>query len=201
MRNLLILSGVLLLLSFIAPESTITKKEKKFALSYMKQTKQRLLNNIKGLSENQLKWKPADSVWSIAECAEHITISEKNILDWIQGTLKQPADPSKRNEVKNTDDGIIKMITDRSFKVKTREGFIPTGQFGNTRQTLDVFKERRAALISFTKSTQDDLRNHYMDLPFGKIDAYQGLLFLTAHSERHTLQIEELKAHPGFPKN
>lgn len=201
MQKLLILSGVVMLFSFIAPESTITKKEKKFALDYMKQTKQRLLKNTKGLSENQLKWKPADSVWSIAECIEHITISEKNILDWIQGTLKQPADPSKRSEVKNTDEGIIKIITDRSFKVKTQEAFKPTGQFGNTQQTLDVFKERRATLIGFTKSTQDDLRNHYMDLPFGKIDVYQGLLFLTAHCERHTLQLEEVKAHPNFPKN
>lgn len=201
MKKLFVLSALAMLFSFIAPESTVTKKEKKFALSYMKQTKQRLSNSIKGLSEAQLKWKPADSVWSIAECVEHITLSEKNILDWIQGILKQPADPSKRNEVKNTDEGIIKLITDRSFKVKTREGFIPTGQFGNTQQTLDVFKERRAALISFTKSTQDDLRNHYLDLPFGKIDTYQGLLFLTAHSERHTLQIEELKAHANFPKN
>ncbi len=201
MRKLLILAGFAMLVSFIAPELTITKKEKKFALNYMKQTKKQLLKSTKGLSENQLKWKPADSVWSIAECVEHITISEKNILDWIQGTLKQPADPSKRNEIKNTDEGIIKIITDRGFKVKTREGFIPTGQFGNTWQTLDVFKERRATLISFTKSTQDDLRNHYMDLPFGKIDVYQGLLFLTGHCERHTLQIEELKTHPSFPKD
>jgi hypothetical protein len=31
-------------------------------------------------------------------------------------------------------------------------------------------------------------------------DAYQWLLFLSAHTERHTKQIEEVKATAGFPK-
>lgn len=201
MRKLLGLFGVVMLFSFIIPESTITKKERKFALDYMKQTKQRLLNDVKGLSENQLKWKPADSVWSVAECIEHITISEKNLMEMVKGSLQQPADPSKRSEVKSTDEGIIKILTDRSFKVKTQEAFKPTGQFGDAWKTLGVYKERRATLIDYTKSSDEDLRNHYIDLPFGKIDAYQGLLFIAAHSERHTLQIEEVKANPGFPKN
>ena len=33
----------------------------------------------------------------------------------------------------------------------------------------------------------------------GEVDAYQGILFLSAHTERHTKQIEEVKATTGYP--
>jgi hypothetical protein len=32
------------------------------------------------------------------------------------------------------------------------------------------------------------------------MDAYQFLLLMAGHAERHTLQIEEVKAHQNFPK-
>ena len=32
------------------------------------------------------------------------------------------------------------------------------------------------------------------------LDAYQWLLFISAHSERHTKQILEVKADPNFPQ-
>jgi hypothetical protein len=32
------------------------------------------------------------------------------------------------------------------------------------------------------------------------VDAYQFMLFLAGHSKRHLLQIKEVKADPGFPK-
>jgi DinB superfamily len=51
---------------------------------------------LKGLKENQLKWKPTDSTWSVADCVEHIALSEKNIFDWAMGTLKEPANPANR---------------------------------------------------------------------------------------------------------
>jgi len=34
----------------------------------------------------------------------------------------------------------------------------------------------------------------------GKIDAYERILFVAAHSERHTKQLLEVKADPKFPK-
>ena len=32
------------------------------------------------------------------------------------------------------------------------------------------------------------------------MDTYQWMLLVAGHSKRHTLQIEEVKASPGFPK-
>ena len=200
MKKTFLLEGLCVLFSFTTINDTITEKERKEAINYFKETQKAVSDEIKGLTDNQLNWKPADSIWSIAECVEHITLAEKNLFEMAMGTLKVNADPSKRSQLKFDDEAVKKFITDRSFKVKTREGFIPSGQFGNTEKTLAVFNERREALIKYVKDTKDDLRNHFAEFPFGPLDTYQVLIFLGGHTRRHTMQIVELKSLPGFPK-
>jgi DinB superfamily len=200
MKKFFSLLSLLILLGFTAGDDKLSKADKKNAISYFKETQQDLAKEIKGLSETQLNWKPADSVWSITNCVEHIALSEKNLFDWAMGTLKEPANPAKRSELKMSDEQVKQMLTNRGFKVKTREGFIPTGQFGTTAQTFAVFKERRGAAIKYIKTTADDLRNHFAETPLGLVDTYQLMIFLSAHTKRHILQIAELKASPDFPK-
>ena len=201
MRKILSLLLVLIIFSFTSNNVELTKKERDDAVSYCKETQAGLAKEIAGLSENQLKWKPNDSTWSAADCVEHLALSEKNLFDMLQGTLKADANPAKRSELKMDDEAVKKFITDRSFRVKTREGFIPSGQFGNAAGALKVFNERRAALLKYIKETNDDLRNHFADFPFGTLDSYQVILFLSGHTIRHTAQIAELKANPDFPKS
>ena len=65
---------------------------------------------------------------------------------------------------------------------------------------LDHFLARRTTTEEFLK-THDDLRDHAEFSPLGKdLDAYEWILFIGAHSERHTKQILEVKADPNFPK-
>jgi hypothetical protein len=46
-----------------------------------------------------------------------------------------------------------------------------------------------------------DLRDHALESPLGqKLDAYEWILFIGAHSERHTKQIKEVMADANFPK-
>jgi DinB superfamily len=58
----------------------------------------------------------------------------------------------------------------------------------------------RQRTIEFLQSTPD-LRAHVSDSPLGPLDGYEWLLFIAAHSERHTKQMLEVKAAPDFPKN
>jgi hypothetical protein len=187
-------------MSFNNPATELTDAERKQATQLLQETKDALIKKVSGLSAEQLNFKPDQNAWSVAECVEHIAISENNLFAFCQMALQQPADPSKRSEVKMTDEAIVKMITDRTSKVKTQEAFEPTGKFGSFEATLTEFKTKRDNNIKYVGSTQDDLRNHYNDFPFGKIDAYQTILFMAAHSRRHTIQIEEVMNNPNFPK-
>jgi DinB superfamily len=198
MKKMFFIPLFFLVLSFITADPTITDEERKNAIAYFKETQKALADELKGLSETQLNWKPADSVWSAAGCVEHIAISEKNLFDWYSGIMKAPATPEKRSDVKMSDDMIKTMLTNRGFKVKTREGFFPTGM--SAADALKLFNERRDGLVKHMSETKDDLRNHIAETPLGVVDAYQLLLFLSAHTKRHTMQIAELKAHADFPK-
>jgi len=200
MRQLTIFGLLLFLVSFTSSDNELSREEREKAIRYLKETRLNLENAVKDLSENQLNWKPSDSVWSVANCVEHIALSEKNIFDMAMGTLQAAADPVKKPELKLDEESIKKILTDRSFRVKTIAGFIPNGQFGNTKATLDVFNERRSGSIKYINETKDDLRNHFAELPFGWVDTYQLIIFMSAHTQRHILQIEEVKSDPGFPK-
>lgn len=203
MKKLFLLIAAFSLFSFTVTDDTISKKEKKFAAKFLKQSRESVFQAVKGLSEAQLKFKPADDSWSVEDCLKHIAITEQALWGMLDGNLKQPATPEKRSEIKITDDDLIKKVEDRSTKVKTYDPMKPENTpFKSAEEALASFRENREKLIDYAKSTTVDLRNHVvMGLPFGAIDGYQFILFIPAHTNRHLQQINEVKASPNFPKN
>ena len=180
--------------------TSITSKERKFAANHLKDTKTDLLKTVKGLSQAQLDFKASPDRWSIKECTYHIAIAEKNIWQMLEAALKEPVNPEKRSEIKLTDEEVIAMLEDRSKKIKTTESFEPKNTpYKTLDEALESFKSSRADHIKYIKNTTEDLRNHVAQMPFGWIDCYQLCLLMSAHSNRHTQQIEEVKADPGFP--
>jgi hypothetical protein len=167
----------------------------------MKETKADVLKTVKDLSDAQLNFKASPEKWSIKECMYHIAISEKNLWDMMETAMKAPANPEKRSEIKMTDEQLIKMMEDRSFKVETVELFEPKN---TPHQSLDdavsAFKEMRAEHIKHMKSTTEDMRNHVVQMPFGWLDCYQLCLMMASHSNRHMQQMNEVKADPNYPK-
>jgi hypothetical protein len=197
-----VLVAGLLLSAFRTAPGTLTPDERKFAVDYYQRTKARLLNDLKGLSEAQLNWKADTSRWSIYQCTEHIALAEKAYWMWIQMTEHQPATPEKRSEVKVTTEQLMKGMLDRSQKYKAPDMIQPEKKFTNTDAALKAYILRRDSTIEYLQTTQDDLKDHFMTHPAaGTMDLYQGLILSAAHSERHTLQIEEVMADPNFPKH
>lgn len=200
MKKLMMVFVMLAMVSFTVEDSTLTDAERLVAMTEMTSTHDHFFEVLDGLSEAELNFKSSPESWSIAECAEHIAISEGSFFDMIQGTLKTPADPSRRLEVKMTDEQVLAMVVDRSKKVKTQAPFEPTGKFGSYDATIKEFKTKRIDNIRYVAYTKDDLRNHYAEFPFGVLDSYQVLLFMSAHTERHVLQMKEVMADEDFPE-
>jgi hypothetical protein len=63
---------------------------------------------------------------------------------------------------------------------------------------LEIFRKIHAEMLHYAKSTNDDLRGHHVDRE--NCDAYQWLLLISTHAQRHILQIREIKANAKFPK-
>ena len=112
--------------------------------------------------------------------------------------MKAPAEPGR--DLKKTDDAVVAMIPDRSHKAQAPEPLKPTNRYGTPEGAVKHFLESRAQTEEFLKNTPG-LREHVSDSPLGmKLDAYEWVLFVAAHSERHLKQILEVKADPNFPK-
>ena len=197
----LLLVPILAFIAFANEPSSIEKKERKFAKDFLKDSKSDVVKSVKGLSDAQLKFKTAPERWSVEECLKHIAATEMALRQMLDNNLKQPATPEKRAEVKVSDGDLIKMIENRTTKVQTSEQFKPENiPFKTADEALTSFKDNRDKLIDYVKNTKDDLRNHVYELPFGKIDGYQVVLFIAAHTNRHRLQIKEVMNDPNFPK-
>lgn len=192
--------GLLVLSSALAP-AQITEERREFAVSYLHATRKVFLDSVAGLSDAQWNFKPAPERWSIAECAEHIALSEDFIFHYIEtGVMKSPVTPGKKPDM--TDDAVVKGVADRSHKAKAPEPLKPANHFATPSEAIAHFKESRDSHIAWADKTQDDLLSHLAPLgEAGQINAYQWVLMMSSHTERHTAQINEVKADPKFPGN
>ena len=200
MKKIIVPFVILALVSFGVIDKGLTDAEREMAVAELTKTRDRLSKTVVELSDEQLNFKPTTESWSIAECVEHLAISENNIGGMLKGALQTPADPSKRDSVQIPDEKLLAIITSRDQKVKTSEAFEPSGKFGSFEETLAEFMAKREKHIAYLNSTEDDLRNHYGQLPFGTIDGLQILLFMSGHTERHVAQMEEIMEHKDFPE-
>jgi hypothetical protein len=200
MKKLLAPFVVLLILSFGLTAEKLTDEEREKAVSKLSSTHEFMINTLDGLSEEQLAYKSTPESWSIAECVEHLTISEHAFSDLLKATLAAAPDEALRAAATMEDDQIYAMISSREKKVKTSEAFEPSGKFGSYQATLDALTTKRTEHIDYLKSTDDDFRNHFKEMPFGTIDAYQMVLFMAGHTERHVKQMEEIMEDDSFPE-
>jgi hypothetical protein len=179
-----------------AQEASAADKEK--ALAVLESSKKGVLAATKGLTAAQWNFRAGPDKWSIAECMEHIAAAEDFIRGMIEeNVMKAPAAPDR--DIAKIDAGILANIPDRSNKFQAPEPLKPTNRFGSPDAAIKHFLESRAKTEEFLKTTPD-LRGHAVDSPAGgKWDAYEFVLMIAAHSERHTKQIEEVKTSAGYP--
>jgi len=159
-----------------------------------------VIESTKGLSEAQWSFKPAPDRWSVAEVTEHIAASEDFLMDMVRTKVMTAPPRTDHDDVKEIDAFVLQAIPDRTKKAQAPEPLRPNNRFGSPEASLKHFKESRAKTVAFLKKTKD-LRQHALESPLGKkLDGYEWVLLVAAHSERHTKQIEEVKADPKFPK-
>lgn len=178
---------------------SLNNSERAFLIEQMEMSKKAFLASISGLSEAQWKFKPAPAVWSVAECAEHIVLSETFLFDTSQQVLKSPAVPRPQRSNSEFDRQLAIGVQDRSHKATAPEPIVPSGKFNTPADAARAFTEKRDQNEVYVKTTSDDLRTHVGPGPIGPMDAYQFLLLMATHTARHTAQIKEVQANPNYP--
>jgi DinB superfamily len=179
----------------------LTGRERDRAVAELQASRKAFLESLAGLSPAQWDFKSAPDRWSIAECAEHVALAEDSYFELIAKLMRSPATPEKKAEVVGKDDLVLKVMPDRTSRRVAPELLQPARRWTSPQALIAHFNQSRDRLIAYVKTTPDDLRTHFQaHRAVGLIDAYQWILLASGHTVRHTLQIQEVKAHPAFPR-
>jgi hypothetical protein len=173
----------------------ITQDEREHLVAHLQMTQSWITDEVSPLSTAQLNYRPAPDRWTVAEVVQHLVVAEPNYWKLLQNSLKQP--PKKLDKAA-TDADVLWYGIDRTQHEKTSPDQNPKDQHIDAAQAFKSYLTMHAQLLEMARSTTEDLRSHAV--PEWGVDAYQCLLEISTHEQRHILQIREIKASPGFPK-
>jgi hypothetical protein len=177
------------------------------AREYLQRSRNRVLTVTEGLSEAQLRFKPAPDRWSIAENLEHVVIVQERILGPVREQLHQAAPLPPGTDRRQIEAIVLERVPDRSMKAKAPAPIEPTGSW-TLAETLERYTRNSRQLVEWLES-RPDLREHALESAplkfltngaFTMMDGYQLILTAAGHEERHVRQIEEVKAGPEYPR-
>lgn len=173
----------------------ISKTERQRIVAHLEMTESWLADEVLHLSPAQLRFRAAPGTWSVLDTLEHLTLSEPVYWKQLQDAVKAPAS-SKKGQLNDAD--ILWYGIDRSEKQKTEPSKEPKARLSDAEASLETFRKLHAEMLQFARTTDDDLRSHFVESE--GVDAYQWLLGISTHEQRHILQIREIKADADFPK-
>ena len=200
--SLLVLSALVLATNAAAQApapKVFSEKDREFALKYANDTRDDYVKQLTGLSDAQLNFRAGEGRWTIGEIAEHIIVVENALRGFVvEGGMKSPV-PACKDEFRIQDVAVILTITNRQQKFQAPETVRPNGRWKTVPDLLTNFGSTRKTSIDFMTNMKEDMRSHFVSMPLGRLDAFQGYLFMIGHSERHLAQLKEVKADAKYP--
>lgn len=195
---------VFLVISGLAGTPTndvLSKKERKSAADYMKETKIELFKSLDGLSVKQINYKPDAETLSIKECVFHLAEAEKIFWSMLEKSMDSPSNTKRKDDLKFSDDEVIEMAEKNNTETKALiSNLRSSNSYKNLDKALSDFKMNRASHIKYIKLTSEDLRDHIVEMPFGTLDCYQLCLMISSYTREHINLLNELRSREDFPE-
>jgi DinB superfamily len=174
----------------------MTQRDREHLIAHHEMTAKWLVDEVSPLTTAQLNFRMTPDRWTIAEVVEHLAIGEPIYWKLFQDGMKQPGHKLERQA---TDADVLWYGIDRTRHEKTPAKQDPKGENIDVHKALADFEKLHASMLDYARSTDEDLRAH--TVPDWGVDAYQCLLEISTHAQRHILQIREIKANAGYPKH
>jgi hypothetical protein len=173
----------------------MTAEEKREVLGQLQAGRTALGAALEGVDEEMAARKPADGGWSIAECVEHVSVSERYLYSRL--TCAERAEQRAENHVREA--RILVRGVDRSRRVECPADGLPVGRFGSLREALADFDAARAETVRFVEEFEDDPRCWMTDHPVipGPVNVVEIWLTMAVHVARHAKQIVEIRGALG----
>jgi hypothetical protein len=161
-----------------------------------------------GLSESQLNWKPEPAKWSIAQCLDHLIVSNKTYYPSFEKLISHSYRLSflqKLNPFKKMLGPIMvrSMCKGSKKTFKAPKIFEPSSSNISPGIVNDFVKHQEEMKHYFQRLSQLDTKNLVIASPVTGFITYtlaDGLELLAAHEHRHLTQAENVLNHPNFPR-
>lgn len=200
LTTLLLIGMVMVNSSFAPPSEQLTKEDRKEITKYLKKTRTELIKKVESLTQEQWHYKPAPEVWSIAEICEHILKAESVVLKRVDNPEAMEYKPELLENYKEKGAEMIAFIVGRQEKFQAPDPVAPSGSIESPEEFITAFEKRRDETVEFVKSIDKPIKAYYEVFgPVGEVNGYHWLMFISAHTERHMIQLAEVLDSSGFP--
>jgi len=209
---------------------SISNADRAYLVAHLEMTREFVVDATRGLTKEQWLFKPGPLRWSTAQCIDHLAQSEAYVLKMVRERVLESEEPlvgafastakgrqaieEKPHRMSKEEDAIIiRWMTDRSpaveIPVEQRppiEEIAPRATFDDPESVLRHFLEVRAETLQYIRTANDDLRGHFTQAPLAGFpamkfhDGYQWILRMSAHTERHLMQVHELRRDVAYPR-
>ena len=151
------------------------------------------------LSADQLNWKPSASEWSVAQCLEHLIVSNTSYFPIVERIARGEYRPSFHERLPLLPRFFGSMVL-RVVQPKSQRKFKAAANFDPTRSEVppDViarFKTQQDKLIDYMNNTKDVDLNKIITSPVASIATYSlldGYKIIVAHEQRHLAQAQRV---------
>ena len=152
------------------------------------------LNSFNTLSQASVEFKPSEKAWSVLECAEHVFLIDEAVSKII-------ATPSSTEKTENTKTELfgeqklnMLLVTNRAFKVPAPDYVTPKGRFVSVADVVKNINMVIDKIIDHINTNEIEHETQLIKHPMlGMMTKIDWIHFMIAHTNRHILQIEEVK--------
>ncbi|MEO1257740.1 MAG: DinB family protein [Bacteroidota bacterium] len=193
-------------------EKLWTEIDRQYILAELDRTTKELLKETQKLGFDQWTFREHRSRWNINEIVEHLILQNELHYREISAVSNGPALP-KYLPITSGKDGYFKKYATDPTKGQAKWFLQPLGRFESKRESISAFQRACDGIRGFVETTDVDLRKKMTfrnkggekklaDIKIGDVrDLHQLLLTGVAHTDRHLMQIRNIKKHPAYPRN
>lgn len=186
---------------YLAPNRAVAQSEADIAAARktMEEAAAKFRSLIKELNEAQWDFKPGPRAHSIGDEAEHVALSEQELQYVIGKAVTDPANPERAKVLGAKERTLRKLLLEGEQKA---ERYKPPQRLKSKPEVLEYFNTAHGKALTLLRTTPQ-LGAHVYTHPvkeYGDLTALQWFYYIAYHNLKHCIQIEQIMAHPDFPK-
>ncbi|HYL98724.1 MAG TPA: DinB family protein [Blastocatellia bacterium] len=180
----------------------MSAEERAEVVKLLEDSRKEFLGSIQDLTGEQWNYRPAPFRWTIGQVSEHIVLAEGSLFQAVTKAVQSPPNPDWESKTASKTAFLNQVMPTRVGRAQAPWEIQPKGGLSKE-EVIRRYNEVRGRTLDFAKHTDVALKEHTLQHPFpvfGTLNAYQWLIYIPLHNQRHDKQIAEVKASPGYPK-